>query len=133
MKMLISSLAVLGLLCSCSQPRFVQLQNVEDPFVMFDNKTGQACYSGSPKALEDRIEAIRRQADANATLSTPPALTAYYFPDNKGGFTAPVFTEVTRQSWEIGKQAEQKYQEAFRLDELGQIPACQSLLKTSLN
>ncbi len=108
--------------------RFVHTGGSEDPYVMFDKKTAQACYAGSPEALKDRMETIRQHAGTDDYLGSPPALTANYFPENKAGFAPPLFIEITRQVLEYKKMAAEEFREADKLSELAKLPTCRSLL-----
>jgi hypothetical protein len=69
MRIFISAVAVLSFFGGCSQPRFTHTGGSENPYVMFDRETAQACYAGSVKALNERIQGIRQQAVADTLLS----------------------------------------------------------------
>ena len=56
------------------QPRFVQLKG-DNPYIMFDNKTAQACWSGPSEYAGKGYPDIFDQAEAEAKGKTVEQLT----------------------------------------------------------
>ncbi len=113
--------AVFALAGCSSQPRFVHIGG--STFVMFDNQTAQSCYAGSPKALEDRIQSMRKQADAHAyamVVTRPPRS----WPDA----LHKRYVELTEQIAECSEKTDEEYREVERLTEIQKLPTCRSLL-----
>jgi hypothetical protein len=121
-------IAIFSLVGCSSLPRYVPTGGSENPYIMFDSETAQACYAGSLDGLKGRIQAIRRQADADASLDKPSAIGSYYFGGDKGALPVPSFVELARHSLEYSKKAAEEYREADRLAESQELPTCRSLL-----
>jgi hypothetical protein len=113
------ALMVLGLAGCSSQPRFIHTGGNSDPFVMFDSKTAQACYAGSPAALRDSVQATREQGVADTALSK--SWTTAVLP-------ASVAIEERKVEQEYNKKATAELMEAERLSGLQKLPTCRSLL-----
>jgi hypothetical protein len=108
--------------------RFVHTGGNENPYVMFDEKTAQACYAGSLKG-EDRIRDARRQAtDVSLSAPSSSAPTSVH----REGSSVPhkkdetPDDEIMRLAKEItGKPG---LKEKSGESELKELPACRSLL-----
>lgn len=99
------------------EDRFVHVGGRDNPYVMFDEKTGQACYAGSLNP-EDRIRAARQQAGT----PLPPSQSG-----RAPGSPKKVETpdeEIQRLARELGG----KKPEIKEPSELSQLPTCRSLL-----
>lgn len=113
------------------EDRFVHTGGSENPYVMFDKKTAQACYAGPRPVGDFEVQsqaAASRATHDNISMAAPLSLAGYYFPLNKGGYTAPVLVELMRQSLEYKKEAAEERREADKLAELAKLPTCRSLL-----
>jgi hypothetical protein len=99
MRMALMLLIAVSLVACSSQPRFVPIGGSTNTYVMFDNETAQACYSGPLDALYIREHATHALANLTTSLSTPHGIVANYFPENKGSaFTPAEFLELTNLS-----------------------------------
>ena len=126
MRIIVTLLIAVNLWGCSFQSRFTAIGGSDNPFIMFDNETAQACYAGSTTALNDGVADAKFRAIFDD--KTPPDLAAYYFPGNKSGFSGPLFVELIRQSGEYHKLARDEQREANRLDVLRELPTCNSLL-----
>jgi len=71
MRMALMLLIAVSLVACSSQPRFVPIGGSANTYVMFDNETAQACYSGPSDALYIRQHATHALANLTSSLSTP--------------------------------------------------------------
>lgn len=105
------------------EDRFVHVGGRDNPYVMFDEKTGQACYAGSLNP-EDRIRAARQQTGTAASPGTPlPPSQSGRVPGSPKKVETPD-EEIQRLARELGG----KKPEIKEPSELSELPTCRSLL-----